>query len=339
MQIHGTPWHSALSMYTPGTLLCGVNAFLDIFTITGQYVCGALLCLSAFLMTVKQVELEKKRTCYWAFFCAAIFLPITISIPSLLVPTQNTPGGPCVIANKAVNIVLRMPYFLVLVLQLCLIIYTMKYIKRIYNAVKNNNSSNLPIKYIFVRFVATVIAQLINILPAQALFSFPNETYMHAIFTRFAIVTHSTGPMLDALVMIFGNPDVAQWIRQKISTHRLTKQSKKNTETTENETKGKNTEEGIDLAVISSSCELTDKDGSKTDLVFTLDISSNPSSSTTSTLDSPTSPLDSPTSALDSPTSVDKEIRQLTNLHSLQKWLPFSIPGRVLSKLAKFFRR
>eukprot|EP00026_Physarum_polycephalum_P015291 Phypoly_transcript_15933.p1 GENE.Phypoly_transcript_15933~~Phypoly_transcript_15933.p1 ORF type:complete len:147 (+),score=16.43 Phypoly_transcript_15933:395-835(+) len=97
---------------------------------------------------------------------------------------------------------------------------TLKHIKKV-SVLKVNNTTNLPTKFIFVRFIAAAIAQIYNLLPAQYMLTFPEQVHLHAIFVRFAIVTHATGPMFDALVMIFGNADFMNWVFQKGSRRQL----------------------------------------------------------------------------------------------------------------------
>ena len=56
------------------------NVFLEVSTITGQYMCGTLLCLAIFLMVVRKVDLEQKKIYYWGFLISAILIPIIVSL-------------------------------------------------------------------------------------------------------------------------------------------------------------------------------------------------------------------------------------------------------------------
>eukprot|EP00026_Physarum_polycephalum_P008382 Phypoly_transcript_08464.p1 GENE.Phypoly_transcript_08464~~Phypoly_transcript_08464.p1 ORF type:complete len:197 (+),score=11.00 Phypoly_transcript_08464:473-1063(+) len=162
------------------------HIFLDTSAITGQYTCSTLLCLSIYLMVVKHIELENNMCYYWAFWSSAIFIPILFFIPAMLAPTQTTIGI-CSLANGFVNILLKIPYVVALALQMLMVGLTLKHIKKV-SVLKVNNTTNLPTKFIFVRFIAAAIAQIYNLLPAQYMLTFPEQVHLHAIFVRFAIV-------------------------------------------------------------------------------------------------------------------------------------------------------
>eukprot|EP00026_Physarum_polycephalum_P010274 Phypoly_transcript_10431.p1 GENE.Phypoly_transcript_10431~~Phypoly_transcript_10431.p1 ORF type:complete len:384 (+),score=9.32 Phypoly_transcript_10431:88-1239(+) len=242
------PWHLAISKY-PNPILCRFNVFLDISSMSGQYTCSTLLCLSIFLMVVKQVELENKPIFFWSFLVSAISIPIAVALPSILVTMSGVPGGTCVIGDQVVNILLRSPFIFMLVVQIFLIGWTMRHIRQIYNSVKNSNTANLPIKYIFVRFIATILVQLFNLLPGQFLLTFPNVTYGHAIFTRFAIVSHGIGPILDSSVMIIGNTEFTTWASEEFSKFRLYCRDKYNARR-EREAERKEIEAARDFVII-----------------------------------------------------------------------------------------
>eukprot|EP00026_Physarum_polycephalum_P008867 Phypoly_transcript_08970.p1 GENE.Phypoly_transcript_08970~~Phypoly_transcript_08970.p1 ORF type:complete len:356 (+),score=5.94 Phypoly_transcript_08970:86-1153(+) len=262
------PWHSAMVIYPPGSFLCRFNVYLDVSSLTGQYVCTTLLCVSIFLMVVRRVELEDKPIYFWVFLSSAIFIPILVSIPTILVSTQGVPGGTCLIGNHMVNMLVRSPYIVMLTSQFVLIGWTMKHIRKIYNSVKNNNAASLPIKYIFVRFIATILVQMFNLIPGQYLVTFPNKTYKHAILIRFGIASHAIGPALDAIVLILGNTEFTDWVIREISRFRLYVITRRN------ERKGKKTQNeiGREFVVFSNTQEVDPGHAS-----YTLQISSDPS--------------------------------------------------------------
>eukprot|EP00026_Physarum_polycephalum_P010095 Phypoly_transcript_10246.p1 GENE.Phypoly_transcript_10246~~Phypoly_transcript_10246.p1 ORF type:complete len:225 (+),score=22.65 Phypoly_transcript_10246:536-1210(+) len=187
---------------------------------TGQYVTATLLCLAIYLMVVRNKDLETKRMYFWSFLASTFVLPVLVAIPSILVATTGLPGGPCIIGDMLANKLVRAPFFVMIVMQIVLIGFTMKYIWYTNSAVRNANSISLPLRYIFLRFVAAVLAQAYNLLPSQYNLTFTEQTARHAIFIRFAVGTHTTGPILDALVMIFTNTEVTSWLLQQISEFR-----------------------------------------------------------------------------------------------------------------------
>eukprot|EP00026_Physarum_polycephalum_P010559 Phypoly_transcript_10725.p1 GENE.Phypoly_transcript_10725~~Phypoly_transcript_10725.p1 ORF type:complete len:360 (+),score=30.94 Phypoly_transcript_10725:96-1175(+) len=212
-----SPWHAAMTDYPAGSLICRFNTFLDLSSVTGQYTCSALLCISIFLMVVHQIELEKKKGYYLAFWSIAALVPFILSIPAMFVPVKKIPGGPCVIGNYLANIFLRAPFIVALIADVFLVGWTMRHIREVYNSVKKNTNVNLPIRYIFVRFIAAFITQLFTVLPVEVLFGFPDKTYHSAIYTRFALVARTTGPSVDAILMIIGNSEFTSWVGQKMA--------------------------------------------------------------------------------------------------------------------------
>eukprot|EP00026_Physarum_polycephalum_P007788 Phypoly_transcript_07855.p1 GENE.Phypoly_transcript_07855~~Phypoly_transcript_07855.p1 ORF type:complete len:367 (+),score=23.69 Phypoly_transcript_07855:163-1263(+) len=267
------PWHATVLKYS--SISCRIFVFVDITAMTGQYICTTLLCLSLFLMIVRKVDLENKILYFWLFLGAATFPPILLAIPTVLVATKDVPGS-CIIGDPITNLLVRSPYIVMLAFQLLFVSWTLKYIKSVYTLVQNSSTSNLPIKYIFVRFIATILGQMYNMLPAQYLLTFPEHGYTSAVFTRFALVSHMTGPTLDALIMIVGNAEFTSWLFMKLSwfsrhctmpkTKRRDKEAAKNS-----------CEEGREFESVSSNEEDQEMPTTSSHAAYTLEITSNQS--------------------------------------------------------------
>ena len=167
----------------------------------------------------------------------------------------------------------------------------MKYIRKVVAAVDTKCSTTLPIKYVFVRFIATALAQvtllifspptffyyvgLFTVSPldvqsaAQPVpFDLPRSTlpgcYLHSLCHCISIIflhnefislfsvcffflsfisffflpffplflneskgTHTSGPMLDALVMILGNTEFTNWFWKKFAELQISWRTRK----------------------------------------------------------------------------------------------------------------
>jgi len=109
---------------------------------------------------------------------------------------------------------MRMPYIGFVTIQVVLLAITMVYIRRTVSSVSLHVSKSMPITYVFMRFIAAFLAQLVNVFPAQILLISPS-TANNAIFFRLVIVTHLLGSLLDALVLIFSNKEFMDWSIEK----------------------------------------------------------------------------------------------------------------------------
>jgi len=93
----------------------------------------------------------------------------------------------------------------------------MIYIKKTTSVVACSSTKSIPKRYVFVRFISTFFAQLINIFPTQFQQLIPSLSWeSHAIFYRFTVVSHLIGPLLDGLVLLFGNVEFTDFIHKKI---------------------------------------------------------------------------------------------------------------------------
>lgn len=213
-----SPLHSSWAAHiAPGSISCRFVIFLDIITLTGTTSCTTLICLTMFLVVVMHKDLEARKRYKWGYLAFAVLYPLCLStLVAFAFGTGRKEGQSCTVTNEIGNEICRLPYLGFVAIQIILLVTTMVYIRRTVASVSHHVTKATPILYIFIRFIATFFAQLVNVFPAQTLLIF-TETVNNAIFFRFVLVTHMLGCMLDALVLIFGNIEFLEWIKKQAS--------------------------------------------------------------------------------------------------------------------------
>eukprot|EP00026_Physarum_polycephalum_P007458 Phypoly_transcript_07518.p1 GENE.Phypoly_transcript_07518~~Phypoly_transcript_07518.p1 ORF type:complete len:391 (+),score=37.76 Phypoly_transcript_07518:326-1498(+) len=194
---------------------CQIITFIEVSTLAGAAACTTLICITLVLLIVVRVrtqDMETKPIYYWSFLGFTLLYPFGAASISLALKTHWTEHGKCVINSTLANTLVRGPYIAFLIIQIILLAIITQYTLRISRSVQGNVSQGIPVMYVFVRFIATFIAQAYNVLPSQLNLIFQNPLAKFALAERILYASHATGPILDALVMIFGNREFTAYV-------------------------------------------------------------------------------------------------------------------------------
>eukprot|EP00026_Physarum_polycephalum_P005222 Phypoly_transcript_05253.p1 GENE.Phypoly_transcript_05253~~Phypoly_transcript_05253.p1 ORF type:complete len:301 (+),score=26.27 Phypoly_transcript_05253:935-1837(+) len=201
---------------TEDTVGCRVTVFITLLTLRGTCTCTSLICLTMFLVVVLHKDIEQ-RSYKWGYSAFAVFYPLICSlVPAFCFSVAWDKYGECVVHNNIGSKLFTVPYFGFVASQIFCLVATMAHIRRTASSVSHHVSKNMPIVYVFLRFIATFFAQIVNVFPAQIMLIFP-ETGNSDSFYCAVIIMRLLGPMLDALVLLLGNVEFTEWVQEHVS--------------------------------------------------------------------------------------------------------------------------
>jgi len=211
-----SPLHkSMLENIVSSPTACRVTVFLNLFTLRGTCTCTSLICLTMFLVVVLHKDIEQRRY-KWGYSAFAVIYPLLCSVvPAFCFTVAWDKYGECVVQDEVGSKLFMVPYFGFLSSQIFFLIATMLHIRKTATSVSHHVSKNMPIFYVFLRFIATFFAQIVNVLPAQIMLIFP-ETAKSDTFYCAVIIMRLLGPMLDALVLLLGNVEFTEWVKNHV---------------------------------------------------------------------------------------------------------------------------
>jgi len=196
---------------------CRIDIFLDIFTTFGLNACNTLLAVTIFLSVRFLIQVEQYRWANFAYIVFALGWPGILAISFAAGLDIQVTTGLCEVSGLGGHVVLRLFFFLFLGIQLFLYAYSFWHLRKAIRRVDSNSffRFNDSLSYLTIRFAATFLAQVWQLVPFQAEKSLENPLYP-ARFVRFAIIACGTGPILAALIIVFGNTEFLAWTRRRM---------------------------------------------------------------------------------------------------------------------------
>jgi hypothetical protein len=209
--------HSWAVDIDPMSTPCRISLFIDNFTNVGLVSCDTLIAITIFHVLFFPGVLEQNfRKFYWGYLGWATIYPIAWGILAVFTFGEKQPVGvSCTVINEVQTaIVFQNIGFMCI--QLLLITASLFRIKRVMNRVQTVADSNFPFKYLIARFLVTSLAQAFTLVPVQVQGAWVSLVNV-AIYSRFAYLSRSMGPSLDALVFMLVNPDFVNWVGLQFS--------------------------------------------------------------------------------------------------------------------------
>jgi len=213
--------HSWAVKIVPNGIPCRLSLFLDTFQLTGVCAANTLLALTIFLAVRCLTPVGQDRRYFYGYVAFMWIYPGTVSLYTAVGGGTYIPGvGQTCNADSTVSqVVLRIPFFVALVVQLILYVYTLYYMKRTIRGVNSTSVRSVDANwsYLMVRFLATYIAEIYNCLPDQVS-KLLWKTTLSPTMQRFVFISHVSGSIIDALILIIGNTEFRNWVYVEASS-------------------------------------------------------------------------------------------------------------------------